>query len=96
MFIKVINVGSDTFGNPIFHEGLQNYRIGLPKVSLPTLMTFNVPPFALRPAEWVKKPGKIGDVKYGRPLVFPKQHEEINVVVRPEENINHDKDCTVG
>ena len=21
---KVINVGSDTFGNPIFHEGLQN------------------------------------------------------------------------
>ena len=22
--IKVINVGSDTFGNPIFHEGLQN------------------------------------------------------------------------
>ena len=30
------------------------------------------------------------------PIVFPKQHEEINVVVRPEENINHDKDCTVG
>ena len=24
LFIKVINVGSDTFGNPIFHEGLQN------------------------------------------------------------------------
>ena len=30
------------------------------------------------------------------PIVFPKQHEEINVVARPEENINHDKDCTVG
>ena len=30
------------------------------------------------------------------PTVFPKQHEEINVVVRPEENINHDKDCRVG
>ena len=24
IFSKVINVGSDTFGNPIFHEGLQN------------------------------------------------------------------------
>ena len=24
MSSKVINVGSDTFGNPIFHEGLQN------------------------------------------------------------------------
>ena len=22
---KVINVGSDTFDNPIFHEGLQNF-----------------------------------------------------------------------
>ena len=24
LFIKVINVGSDTFGNPIFQKGLQN------------------------------------------------------------------------
>ena len=23
-YVQVINVGSDTFGNPIFHEGLQN------------------------------------------------------------------------
>ena len=27
--------------------------------------------------------------------VQPKQHEEINVVVKPEENIRHDKDCEV-